>query len=214
MEFEKFGSLTRFSQGWTISEKLDGSNGQIGITQIDPNKPLLDPTATAIVRLTDDDWYAIYAGSRKRWLQPGKSTDNFGFAGWVKENAKELVEKLGPGRHFGEWYGGKIQRGYGLTKKRFALFNAGRWLNNPDKPECCEVVHTFVLDEYLDNPMSAAQGIMAMMSDKGSFHVPGFMDPEGIVLFHRKSGTSFKKTFDYDEKGKWAQQLDNRQRNA
>lgn len=206
MQFEKFPSLTRFSQGWTIQEKLDGTNGQIAIKAINPNEALLGPAPAAVVQLTDDEWYAIYAGSRNRWLQPTKEKDNVGFARWVKENARELV-KLGPGRHFGEWYGSGIQRTYGLKDgdKRFALFNALRWKDNPDKPECCEVVHTFMLNEYVDNPQGAAQGVMAMLKKMGSQHVPGFMNPEGIVMFHRKSGTAFKKTFDYDEKGKWAE---------
>jgi hypothetical protein len=30
------------------------------------------------------------------------------------------------------------------------------------------------------------------------------MNPEGLVAFHRASGLLFKKTFEYDEAGKWA----------
>ena len=41
---------------------------------------------------------------------------------------------LVPGRHFGEWWGSGIQRGYGLDEKTFSLFNAYRWgwLNEAD----------------------------------------------------------------------------------
>lgn len=205
MEFEKFGSLTRFSQGWTITEKLDGSNGQIAI------RPITDMEhPQAVGHATHGGvHYEIFAGSRKRWLQPNKQQDNFGFASWVKENLQELV-KLGEGRHFGEWYGGKIQRGYGLTEKRFALFNAHRWGDDEVRPECCEVVHTFMLNQYLDNPHEDARMIMDKMAEEGSAHVPGFMNPEGVVMYHGPSGTSFKKTFDYDEKGKWAENLERR----
>ena len=207
MEFEKFGSLTRFSQGWTITEKLDGSNAQIALEVItEENKNQNDLAVGLVNNPVDGRDYRVFAGSRNKWLLPGKTTDNFGFARWVQENLAELV-KLGEGRHFGEWYGSGIQRGYGLTggDKRFALFNAGRWSDADIRPECCEVVHTFLLDEYVDNPYAAAQGVMSMMETQGSYHIPGFMKPEGIVMFHRKSGTSFKKTFDYDEKGKWAE---------
>ena len=128
-----------------------------------------------------------------------------GFAKFVEANAEELIEKLGEGRHYGEWYGNKIQHGYGLNEKRFALFNAYRWQNPEVRPSCCEVVHTFILDEYIDNPYGAAVGVMSMLKANGSYQVPGFMNPEGIVMFHSRSQTSFKKTFDYDEKGKWAE---------
>jgi len=33
MEFEKFPSLTRFSQGWTITEKIDGTNAQVAVVR-------------------------------------------------------------------------------------------------------------------------------------------------------------------------------------
>lgn len=33
--------------------------------------------------------------------------------------------------------------------------------------------------------------------------ISGFMDPEGIVIYHTGSGTLYKKTFENDE-GKWS----------
>lgn len=149
--------------------------------------------------------YAIWAGSRNKWLNTSKQGDHMGFAKFVEANAAELIEKLGEGRHYGEWYGGKIQRGYGLKEKRFALFNAYRWGDPEVRPSCCEVVHTFMLNEYVDNPHAAAEGAMALLKREGSQQVPGFTNPEGVVMFHGPSQTSFKKTFDYDEKGKWAE---------
>jgi hypothetical protein len=198
MDFERFSSLTRFSQGWTITEKLDGTNAQVAW------RPKADYQSEPGAALTEHEGYYLFAGSRNRWLSLDK--DNMGFARFVSHNVSELF-KLGEGRHFGEWYGSGIKRGYGLTggEKRFALFNSLRWKDNPDRPQCCEVVHTFIQDEYLNNPDGAAQGIMTMLKENGSYHAPGFMDPEGIVMFHRKSGVAFKKTFDYDEQGKWAE---------
>ncbi len=178
MDFVKFPSLTRFSQGWTVTEKIDGTNGCIAF----------------------DDDMNMFVGSRSRWLASGD--DNFGFFAWANANEEEL-RKLGPGRHWGEWYGGKIQRGYGLKEKRFALFNAMRWQDAELRPKCCEVVHAFILNGYIDDHADTFESIMIDLKFNGSRQVPGFDNPEGIVCYHSKSGTSFKKTFDYDEYGKW-----------
>jgi hypothetical protein len=59
------------------------------------------------------------------------------------------------------------------------------------------------INEYLDSPSTTAIGIMSMMKTSGSYASPGFMKPEGIVMFHGPSNTAFKKTFEYDEYGKW-----------
>jgi hypothetical protein len=56
----------------------------------------------------------------------GRGRDNFGFAEWVAFHAAELA-MLGPGAHHGEWYGEGIRCGYGLTERRFALFDTARW---------------------------------------------------------------------------------------
>jgi len=164
--------------------------------------------AVAVIE-TEDDTFAIYAGSRNRWLSLEK--DNFGFARYVHDNAEQLVN-LGIGRHYGEWYGSGIQRTYGLSggDKRFALFNVLRDYDFANLPPNVEKVHAFVTNEYLESPYHMAEEWMEDMSVNGSRQVPGFESPEGLVLFHRKSGTTFKKTFDYDDKGKWAEQLTNR----
>ena len=206
MDFEKFPKLTRFSQGWTITEKLDGTNAQIALVPClnDADQDGIKGALLYVHNSIEDRNYAVFAGSRNRWLSLDK--DNHGFAKFVYENAVELV-KLGPGRHYGEWYGSSIQRGYGLKngEKRFALFNTLRWEGNPDLPECCEVVHSFISNEYLEDPHRAAFNLMDALKRYGSFHVPGYDNPEGLVMFHRKSGVAFKKTFDYDEEGKWMQ---------
>jgi hypothetical protein len=177
-----------------ITEKLDGTNAQV---IIEPAIP--EAGDRADTHIAEVDGLYIGAGSRTRLLWPGKTTDNFGFAQWVADNAAELV-KLGPGRHFGEWYGQGIQRGYGLTEKRFALFNVGRW-NAENKPACCEVVP--VLSRYTFDTNHVGR-VMEQLRVQGSFAVPGFMKPEGIVVFHTASGALFKKTFEKDETGKEA----------
>jgi len=50
-----------------------------------------------------------------------------------------------------------------------------------------------------------APGLMLNeMRTGGSLAVPGYMDPEGIVVFHEASGTLFKATCKDDEKPKGA----------
>ena len=116
MEFIKFPKLPRLSRDMVITEKIDGTNAQICIS---------------------DSGLELKAGSCNRWVIPGD--DNAGFAKWCEENRTELL-RLGHGRHFGEWWGQGIQRKYGLSEKRFSLFNVSRWAD--DRPKCCHVVPT------------------------------------------------------------------------
>jgi hypothetical protein len=214
VDFEPFPKIARLSRECVITEKIDGTNAQILIERFD-GPATFPPVARA------DDHY-IGAGSRTRYITPGKATDNYGFAAWVAENAGELV-KLGPGRHFGEWWGLGIQRGYGLTEKRFSLFNVGRWadrhMGGPFgltytgdgsvgaepatgqqwAPKCCHVVPVLYRGEF--STLAAESWIVQLRYD-GSVAAPGFMNPEGLIVFHSASGTLFKKTLDKDEQPK------------
>lgn len=192
--FEKFPSLTRFSHGWTITEKLDGTNAQVIITTDEGHDDYCLGSTSDGVR--------VFAGSRTRLITP--ENDNYGFARFVSENIGPMIELLGEGRHFGEWVGkGVNKRGYGLGQKVFALFNTHRW-TGAKLPDRVTVVPVLA-EGYLDNPGGAAMGAMSMLKANGSVFAPGFMDPEGVVMRHGPSGTIFKKTFDYDEQGKWAE---------
>lgn len=202
--FEKFPSLTRFSHGWTITEKLDGTNAavvivpneQVSLHQIDSGEALAHTNAPG--------GFTIFAQSRSKLIYPGKGTDNHGFAQFVKDNAAALIETLGEGRHFGEWVGKGInKRGYDLDQKVFALFNTHRW-TGVELPDRVRVVPVLA-EGYLGEPGSEFQRILDALKLSGSVFAPGFMDVEGIVMRHGPSGTLFKKTFDYDEQGKWAE---------
>ena len=114
MDFIPFPKMPRLSREVIITEKIDGTNAQIFIA---------------------DDCETMLVGSRNRWITP--VDDNAGFARWCEENYEELL-KLGPGRHFGEWWGRGIQRNYGLKEKRLSLFNVDRWARA--RPDCCHVV--------------------------------------------------------------------------
>ncbi len=178
MEFESFQKLARLSRECVITEKIDGTNGCIAI---------------------GDDG-SFFVGSRTRWITP--EDDNFGFARWAQNNREELLT-LGPGRHFGEWWGGSIQRGYGLMEKRFSLFNTHRWSDAlGERPACCHVVPVLFQGIFTQQ---AVDSTLASLATAGSFAAPGFMDPEGIVLFHTAASALFKKTIKGDEEGKHAE---------
>ena len=201
--FEAFPKLTRFSHGWTVTEKLDGTNAAIVIY---PRHTLEydDKTVRAVVASNGIE-YNVFAQSRNRLITP--ASDNMGFARFVQDNADDLIEALGEGRHFGEWWGAGIQRRYDMTEKRFSLFNAPRWIGPKQGgklPERVDVVPIIINDAYLANPAEAFDEAMNGLKIMGSHAAPGFMNPEGIVMFHKPSGTTFKKTFEYDEAGKWA----------
>lgn len=168
-EFEAFPKMPRLSREIIITEKIDGTNAQVFIA--------------------DDG--TILAGSRTRWITP--DDDNFGFAAWVEKNADEL-RNLGPGRHFGEWWGAGIQRKYGQDRKRFSLFNVSRW--SEERPSCCDVVPTLYRGDFTTE---AVDDTIAVLRDTGSMAAPGFMQPEGVIVFHLAGNVGFKKTLEKDE---------------
>lgn len=201
-EFAGFPKIPRYKREIVVTEKIDGTNAQIALFELDTQEKLdsayAHPYLLVLVpgALPGDSPMAMFAGSRNRWIKPGD--DNFGFARWAWDHVDEL-RTLGPGRHFGEWYGAGIQRNYGLTEKRFALFNVVRWNDeNPNRPACCDVVPVLARGEEVD-----LDTVMALLSTAGSRMVPGFMNPEGIVVYHTAARQMYKQTFEQD-KGKWS----------
>lgn len=189
--FVPFPKMARLRRDILVTEKIDGTNAQIVIvprgTYADGNlfgKPVADCGAS---------W--IYAGSRNRWVT--QEDDNFGFAGWVQDNKEELV-RLGQGRHFGEWWGRGIQRGYGIQHRRFSLFNVSRW-SHPDSiksfPECCDIVPLLYSGPF---STEATDSALRYLEVAGSRAAPGFMNPEGIVVWHTASNVGFKQTLKDD----------------
>lgn len=191
IEFREFPKIARLSRKVIITEKIDGTNASIYI---------------------DKETGEFLVGSRTRWITP--SSDNHGFAKWAFEHEQEL-RGLGPGHHFGEWWGSGIQRGYGLKKgeKRFSLFNTVRWclhdatpqrIETADPrvekwqerlPECCLLVP--VLWEGIFET-AAVENCLKMLEVEGSFAAPGFMNPEGVVIYHTAGNVAFKKTLGND----------------
>ena len=173
MEFQEFPKIARLNREVIVTEKIDGTNALVWVS---------------------DDGATVRAGSRTRWITP--EDDNYGFAKWVEANAEEL-RRLGPGYHYGEWWGQGIQRAYGLTEKRFSLFNVSRWDDNALRPSCCYVVPTIGrgIGLYAEVVVQAERNIRL----HGSYAAPGFMRPEGIVAYHTASKQLFKVTLEKDE---------------
>ncbi|MEK9208374.1 MAG: RNA ligase family protein [Patescibacteria group bacterium] len=173
IEFKHFAKIPRWSDEITITEKLDGTNACV---------------------IIDEDG-SIGAQSRSRLLEVSENpqNDNHGFGKWVWENQKELL-KLGKGHHYGEWYGKGINLNYGLKERRFALFNTNRW-NNENKPECCEVVPILYSGR---NITGVIEQFVGYLTSHGSVAAPGFMQPEGLMIFHHKAGQFFKKLIEGD----------------
>lgn len=201
-EFQEFNKIARWSRTIVVTEKIDGTNAQVYIRPADG-----DQLEFGVDTQIDVDGvpHLIRAGSRNQWLGQSKTADNFGFAAWVWHHAHELAA-LGPGRHFGEWWGAGIQRRYGLEDKRFSLFNCGRWFDQhagrvderPGKvmaPACCHVVPMLIEGP---NDERAIVATLDLLRERGSYAAPGFMKPEGIVIFHAASRTLYKKTLEGD----------------
>ena len=172
LTFSEFRKLPRWSREIIITEKIDGTNASIFI---------------------GEDGETFLTGSRTRWITPDE--DNHGFSRWAHENKQELL-RLGPGRHFGEWWGAGIQRKYGLTEKRFSLFNVSRWEDSAVRPACCDVVPTMYRGPMNEDHVWGMRDELAV---NGSRAAPGFMDPEGIVIWHTAANIGFKKTIKKDE---------------
>lgn len=198
-EFEAWPKIGRLRRDMVITEKLDGTNGQISIrpelTENDHSvyvHPQLDWEV-----VTDNGIYYIRAGSRNKWIAPGKQ-DNAGFAGWVRENADVLVELLGEGRHYGEWWGQGIQRRYDMEHKQFSLFNVGRWNDAMfyDSGVTINVVPTLYEGPFRTDSI---KNVVDQLEYNGSVAAPGFMDPEGVIVFHTASQVSFKQTIKGDD---------------
>ncbi|HKZ20316.1 MAG TPA: RNA ligase family protein [Acidimicrobiia bacterium] len=170
-EFTAFPKIPRLFRDCTITEKIDGTN--------------------AAVVIGDDG--SIRAQSRKRFITP--EDDNYGFAAWVRDNEDEL-RALGPGVHFGEWWGQGIQRRYGLNEKRFSLFNIERW--GQERPNCCDVVPVLYSGTF---DLHHVQWCLDDLKFKGSCAAPGFMDPEGVMIYHHAARLYFKAPFRDEAKG-------------
>lgn len=196
MEFKEFPKIPGLSKDIVITEKIDGTNACIIIEEIDEllrNNKYYINTVTAIIEYRGKT-YGVGAQSRNKLITP--YDDNYGFAKWVYVNSDELV-KMGPGRYFGEWWGQGIQRNYGKDKKIFSLFNTNRFT-------ATDIVS--VVPVLYEGPFSEVEINKSLYTLKtyGSLAAPGFMHPEGVVVYHKAANVVFKKTLEHDDAHKGA----------
>lgn len=180
--FEAFPKIARLKREVIVSEKIDGTN--------------------AAIIVADD--LEVHCQSRTKIITP--QSDNAGFANWVKKNEKELAAQLGPGIHFGEWWGAGIGRGYGLKEKRFSLFNTHQWHTESEDCRCVEAPLCYVVPVLAVIPKFSTEvvdEVMAKLKETGSVAARGYDNPEGVVVLHTGNLSLFKVTFEYDE-GKWS----------
>jgi hypothetical protein len=177
--FEPFPKIARLRRDCVITEKIDGTNASITI---------IDNSGEGDLK--------VFAASRNRWID--LEHDNAGFAAWCVEHDEEL-KQLGVGTHYGEWWGAGIQRRYGQERKRFSLFNTARWGDDAVRPACCDVVPVLYQGPFNDEVVEDSLDYLRL---NGSLAAPGFMDPEGIVVYHTAARTLFKVTLQNDERPK------------
>lgn len=209
--FEKWKSIPRLSkETMTITEKIDGTNACIVIRSAPYGIGDMQRSKTSIVRGVEKEGapfgvelYEFAVQSRSRFITP--ENDNYGFAKWAYQNAEKLIKILGIGSHYGEWWGHGVQRGYNMPGKRFSLFNAVRWsqtmshlLPKTDVEELFTVplLYTGQVD------WSMPDALLSILST-GSYAAPTFKKPEGIVVFLKEAGTSYKILLENDDKHKW-----------
>ena len=143
----------------------------------------------------------MYAQSRNRFLDWEAGVDNFEFARWVHDNADALVELLGVGYHYGEWWGYKINRGYGLSAgdRRFSLFDTDRY---GDVVEEFWAVEGLGLVPVLGRGVfgdSIVQDSLRRLRREGSKAVEGYLRPEGVIVTHIAGRQRFKVLLEGDD---------------
>lgn len=216
--------IARLNRPMIVTEKIDGTNAAV---IIEPHGVYSEAEAAEYISEQDQsystfrtrptvlpgpeivewpsmvDVYEIGAQSRKRLIAP--QDDNYGFASWVWANADALLDALGEGRHFGEWWGSGIQRGYGLPKgeKRFSLFNVSRYRDIDFRAYGLENVAIVPLLWEGDFDQEVIDVIVRELARDGSFVgslalTERFPRPEGVVIYHAHGNHLYKVTCEDD----------------
>lgn len=189
VEFKEWPKIPRGTgESMTITEKIDGTNACVIVEET-----YRGPVVVGVQSRTQ-----LLANADNDEMELTITSDNFGFADWVKKNQDELA-KLGPGYHYGEWAGPGIQKNHhNLEHKTLFLFNSDRWRDGraprPAGVECVPILYEGPADrnkiqETMDNLWASAK-------EKG-YH------PEGVVIWFHKGRRYEKITFE-NANGKWA----------
>jgi RNA ligase-like protein len=219
LDFVAWPKIPRLFKPMVVTEKIDGTNAAViienlGALSSDELSRFSDVDMSDRCTLStflgspgegkykakvfdyDNQVFVLAAQSRNRLITP--EADNSGFAAWAFENYLDIFRLLGVGRHYGEWWGSGIQRGYGLEKgeKVFSLFNRHRY------PHLVSLEAEGVTGSIRLVPLLAegpfdlddVRHILADLRKNGSKAAPGYMNPEGAVVFH-EAGRQVYKAF-------------------
>jgi len=183
VEFRKFPKISRLQSPVIVTEKLDGTN------------------ACVVIVHTGMTTHVVRAQSRNRFLTP--DDDNYGFARWVADNSEMLVDLLGPGYHYGEWFGQGIARNYALTRKWFALFQVDRYAEMAgNRAVDMDGIGMMLVPELL-RAVTFCPNVLeqARFALSGGSKINNFPRPEGYVIFFEHNRATFKVVLDkHDEK--------------
>lgn len=210
--FEPWPKTPRLNRSVVFTEKIDGTNAAVVILPLEAvdrimpeGRPVefFDGDRHNIIRTVtlrrpgaaEDETFVVLAQSRNRFITP--EADNAGFAKYVADWASDLIVTLGPGHHFGEWWGSGIQRGYGLTggEKRFSLFNASRW----GLEDLSAVPGLGAVPILPFSRIEQSAEAIEYLREHGSIAAPGFDRPEGLIAWHTAARTSFKALLEGDD---------------
>jgi len=205
IEFQAWPKTPRLFRDVVVTEKVDGTNSAIIIQE-----SFGDHEDESVLKYIwrDEVRYEVGAQSRNRLIFPGKTTDNHGFARFVQQNAEKLFDILGPGRHFGEWWGKGIGKRYSAQMdivKGFALFNTAKheglheWLPFGDEHVILETVPVLYQGPFSEEKI---RDILEELKKAGSVVSP-FSPAEGVVVFHTQSRQVYKYTIDGEDAGKY-----------
>lgn len=191
-QFKGWGSTPRWHKGLTVTEKINGTN--------------------ACVLIYDGQ---VKAQSRKRMITP--DDDNYGFAKWVYDNAGVLMDTLGFGYHYGEWFGPGIQGNpLGVESKRFALFHATKYtedngyeLNKVDGLETVPLLFHGQANwmtigdilQGLDTWGTNVTGAKSWIDEETGFSHSAAA--EGIIVWHKETQQKYKILLEDDAFHKW-----------
>lgn len=186
MSYPSFPSIERLENlHCVITEKIDGTNGLIEYW-IDSN-PNHFP------------YCQVRFGSRNRYITT--TDDNSGFANFFFSHKSRILEIIGnleepptqSIRIYGEWFGKGIQRGYGLDQKYFMPFSSF-WAEKMIEAGIPNIKEPAILytGKFIEAEVDHQMGILKF---DGSHVVPGYRNPEGIVIYFSHYNFRLKQTF-------------------
>ena len=101
------------------------------------------------------------------------------------------VRKLGSGYHYGEWWGHKIQRGYGLKHRVFSLFQT----RCKELPQCVNTVPCLGQTNFSDLKNTIQNLWLEKMSWCAKEQGVDYESCEGFIVLSALTGIRYKVVF-------------------